>query len=77
MFKKIEDVGAGRLIQQVGLKGYKVGGIQSSEQHANFLVNTGNGTAADVVTLIKLIQEKVQEETGYKLETEISFVGEF
>jgi UDP-N-acetylenolpyruvoylglucosamine reductase len=40
-------------------------------------VNTGNGTATDVVTLIKLIQEKVQEETGYKLETEISFVGEF
>ena len=77
VFKKIEGVGAGRLIQQVGLKGHKIGGIQSSEQHANFLVNTGNGTAADVVALIKLIQGKVKEETGYQLETEISFVGEF
>ena len=77
VFKKIEGVGAGRLIQQVGLKGYKIGGAQSSEQHANFLVNIGNGTAADVVALIKIIQKKVQKETGYELETEISFVGEF
>lgn len=77
VFKKIEGVGAGRLIEKVGLKGYKIGGIQSSEQHANFLVNTGNGTASDVLTLIKLIQEKVKVETGYELETEISLVGEF
>ncbi|MDP2641838.1 MAG: UDP-N-acetylmuramate dehydrogenase [bacterium] len=77
VFKKVEKVGAGRLIQQAGLKGYKIGGIQSSEQHANFLVNTGNGTAADVVALIKFIQKKVKEETGHQLVTEISFVGEF
>ncbi len=77
VFKKIEGVGAGRLIENVGLKGYSVGGIQSSLQHANFLVNTGNGTAADVVELIKLIQDKVRAETGYELETEIGFVGEF
>jgi len=77
VFKKIERVGAGRLIEKVGLKGYKIGGIQSSEQHANFLVNTGNGTATDVLALIKLIQEKVKMEMGYDLEAEISFVGEF
>lgn len=77
VFKKIEGVGAGRLIEKVGLKGYTIGGIQSSEQHANFLVNTGKGTASDVITLINLIQQKVEEETGHKLETEISFVGEF
>ena len=77
VFKKVEGVGAGKLIQQVGLKGYKIGGIQSSEQHANFLVNTGNGTASDVIALIKLIQKNVKEETGYELETEIGLIGEF
>jgi UDP-N-acetylmuramate dehydrogenase len=77
VFKKIEGVGAGRLIEQVGLKGHYVGNIQSSEQHANFLVNTGNGTAAQVRELIELIQNKVKQETGYTLEPEISFVGEF
>jgi UDP-N-acetylmuramate dehydrogenase len=77
VFKKIEGAGAGRLIEQAGLKGYKIGGIQSSEKHANFLVNLGNGTASDVVALIRLIQQTVKEKTGYELETEISFVGEF
>lgn len=77
VFKKIEGVGAGRLIEQVGLKGYTIGGIQSSLQHANFLVNTGNGTAADVMALMRLVQETVKRETGHSLETEISFVGEF
>lgn len=77
VFKKIEDVGAGRLIEQVGLKGYRIGNIQSSEKHANFLVNLGGGTAADVRALIDLIQKEVLERTGHKLETEISFIGEF
>ena len=77
VFKKIEDVGAGRLIEKVGLKGYKSGGARISEKHANFIVNTGSATAKDVLDLIKLIQKKVFEETGYKLETEINFVGEF
>jgi UDP-N-acetylenolpyruvoylglucosamine reductase len=73
----IEGVGAGRLIDKVGLKGHRVGGAQVSEKHANFIVNTGDATARDVRDLIKLIQEKVLNDTGYKLETEISFVGEF
>jgi UDP-N-acetylmuramate dehydrogenase len=77
VFKKIEGVGAGRLIEKSGLKGYRVGGIQVSEKHANYLVNTGNATASDVVKLIKTIQDKVLEETGYKLETEIKMIGEF
>jgi UDP-N-acetylmuramate dehydrogenase len=77
VFKKIEGVGAGRLIEKVGLKGYQVGGAKVSEKHANFIVNTGNATANDVCEIIKLIQDKVLAETGYKLETEISFVGEF
>ncbi len=77
VFKKIEGVGAGRLIEQVGLKGHQIGGIQSSPQHANFLVNLGGGTAADVRSLISLIQETVREKTGYFLETEIRMVGEW
>ncbi|MEX0919330.1 MAG: UDP-N-acetylmuramate dehydrogenase [Parcubacteria group bacterium] len=77
VFKKIEGVGAGRLIDEVGLKGYKIGGAMVSEKHANYLVNTGNATASDVGGLIDLIKKKVERELGYTLETEISFVGEF
>jgi UDP-N-acetylmuramate dehydrogenase len=77
VFKKIDGVGAGRLIEQTGLKGYSIGDIQVSEKHANFLVNNGEGRAADVLLLVKLIQEKVKEKTGYQLETEISLIGEF
>lgn len=77
VFKKIADVGAGRLIDKVGLKGFKIGGAQISEKHANFIVNTGTATAQNVIDLIKLAREKVLKETGYKLETEIGMVGEF
>ena len=77
VFKKIEGVGAGRLIEQVGLKGYQIGGVKVSEKHANYLVNTGNATARDVKNLIKLIQDKVKNELDYTLEPEISFIGEF
>lgn len=77
VFKKIDGVGAGRLIEKTGFKGSRIGGAKVSEKHANFIVNTGGAKAADVLALIKLIQEKVFAETGHKLETEISFVGEF
>ncbi|CAN5138700.1 UDP-N-acetylmuramate dehydrogenase [soil metagenome] len=77
VFKKIEGAGAGRLIEQVGLKGHQIGGIQSSPLHANFLVNVGGGTAADVRSLINLIQETVREKTGYLLETEIRMIGQW
>src|SRR3989344_4129721 len=77
VFKKIEGVGAGRLIEKVGLKGKRIGNAQISEQHANYIVNTGSATAQDVCDLIRLIQEKVFTETGHKLQTEIGFIGEF
>jgi UDP-N-acetylmuramate dehydrogenase len=76
VFKKIEGVGAGRLIDQAGLKGKQLGGIQVSPLHANYLVNTGGGTASDVLELIQLIQREVKAETGYDLETEIGVIGE-
>ncbi len=77
IFKKIEGVGAGRLIDQVGLKGHRLGGAQISHIHANIFVNLGGATAADVLALIRLAQEKVLAETGYRIETEIGLVGDF
>lgn len=77
VFKKIEGVGAGRLIEKSGLKGYQVGGVKVSEKHANYLVNTGNAKANDVISLINIIQEKVFRDSGYKLEAEIRMIGDF
>lgn len=77
VFKKIEGIGAGRLIDKAGLKGYRVGGIHVSEKHANFLVNPNGGTAKDVMDLVRHIQRTVKEDSGYDLEMEIRCVGEF
>lgn len=77
VFKKIDGVGAGRLIEKVGLKGHRIGNAKISEKHANFFVNLGGATAKDVRDLIAVAQEIVLKKTGYRLETEISFIGEF
>ncbi|HEU4631092.1 MAG TPA: UDP-N-acetylmuramate dehydrogenase, partial [Gemmatimonadaceae bacterium] len=77
IFKKIEGVGAGRLIDQCGLKGHRVGDAQISHIHANIMVNLGHATAADVRALIAHAQACVQERFGYALEPEIGFIGEF
>lgn len=77
IFKKIEGVGAGRLIEQCGLKGYRVGGAQVSGLHANIIVNVGGATAADVRGLIRHVQQEVAARFGQELEPEIGFVGEF
>ena len=77
VFKKIEGVGAGRLIDQCGLKGHVHGNAQIFHKHANIIVNIGGATAADVRALIDLAQDTVQRELGYRLETEIGMIGEF
>lgn len=77
IFKKIEGVGAGRLIDQCGLKGYTIGGAQISHVHANIIVNLGGATAADVRALIAFAQSAVFEKFAQKLEPEIGFIGEF
>jgi UDP-N-acetylmuramate dehydrogenase len=77
IFKKIEGVGAGRLVEQVGLKGHRVGDAQISHIHANIMVNLGHATAGDVRELISLAQSKVESQLGYHLEPEIGFIGEF
>ncbi|MFC7372080.1 UDP-N-acetylmuramate dehydrogenase [Fictibacillus iocasae] len=66
---------AGQLIESSGLKGTTLGGAQISEMHANFIVNTGDATADDVLNLIALIQEKVLQEKGIQLETEVEIIG--
>jgi len=77
IFKKIEGVGAGRLIDQCGLKGFRIGDAQISHIHANIMVNLGHATAADVRALIAHAQHCVQERFGQHLEAEIGFIGEF
>ena len=77
IFKKIEGVGAGRLVDQCGLKGFRHGNAQISHMHANIVVNLGGATAADVRELISIAQRTVEEKCGVHLEPEIGFVGEF
>jgi UDP-N-acetylmuramate dehydrogenase len=77
IFKKIEGVGAGRLIDQVGLKGFRLGDAQISHIHANIMVNLGKATAKNVRELIALAQDKVRERFSQNLEVEIGFIGEF
>ena len=77
IFKKIEGVGAGRLIDQVGLKGFRHGDAQISHIHANIMVNLGKATAKNVRELIAIAQEKVEQQFGQHLEPEIGFIGEF
>ncbi len=77
IFKKIQGIGAGRLIDECGLKGASYGGMTISHRHANIIVNHADGTAADLQALVAYIQKKVAQQTGYHLETEIEFVGDF
>jgi UDP-N-acetylmuramate dehydrogenase len=68
---------AGRLIEAVGLKGYKIGGAQISPRHANFIVNTGAANAADVLGLINLARVRVAGQFGVELTLEIELLGEW
>jgi UDP-N-acetylmuramate dehydrogenase len=77
IFKKIEGVGAGRLIDQCGLKGHRVGDAQISHIHANIIVNLGRATARDVRELIGVAQRAVRERFDQNIEPEIGFIGEF
>ncbi|HEY8098666.1 MAG TPA: UDP-N-acetylmuramate dehydrogenase [Methylobacter sp.] len=76
VFKNPEGDYAARLIEQAGLKGYAIGGASVSEKHANFIVNTGNATAADIEELIRYVQDKVKQQHGVVLQTEVCMIGE-
>ena len=77
IFKKIDGVGAGRLVDQLGMKGFRVGDAQISHMHANIMINLGHATAADVRELIATAQRRVKEKFGHDLHSEIGFIGEF
>jgi len=68
---------AARLIEVSGLKGYSIGGAQVSEKHANFIVNTGSATAADIEQLIAHMKAVVKQQHGVDLEQEVRVIGEF
>jgi UDP-N-acetylmuramate dehydrogenase len=75
-FKNPPDQPAWKLLDAVGLRGYRVGGAQFSEKHCNFMVNAGGATAADVVALKREGQLRVRERFGIDLENEVDLVGE-
>lgn len=77
IFKKITDIGAGRLIDQCGLKGLRIGNAMISHIHANIVVNLGGASAADVRAIIAHAQQAVAERFGHHMEPEIGFIGEF
>ena len=73
-FKRPAGYFAGTLIDQCGLKGLTVGGAQVSEKHAGFIINTGTATAADVLALIRQVQDRVFAEKGVRLEPEVRII---
>lgn len=76
VFKRPEGDYAGRLLEEAGAKGLRVGGAKISEKHANFIVNCAGATAAEVLALIDLVRERVHETSGVWLESEVLVVGE-
>ena len=75
VFRNPEPLKAGRLIEQLGLKGTRIGGAEISTMHANFIVNTGNATAHDISRLINLVQSAVRDRHDLSLHTEVKRLG--
>jgi UDP-N-acetylmuramate dehydrogenase len=75
VFKNPPGDFAGRLIDEAGLKGRAVGGAMVSREHANFIVNTGNASAADVAELVRVVQAAIEDGHGIRLEPEIEVLG--
>lgn len=76
IFKNPEGHFAGQLIEEAGLKGYRIGDAMISEVHANFIVNVGKAEAKDILNLMALIQKRIYEEKGIHLEPEVQIIGE-
>ena len=76
IFKNPKGMPAGRIIDEAGLKGARIGGAQVSEMHGNFIVNLGSATAMDIIGLIEHVQQKVLETKGIALEPEVKIIGE-
>jgi UDP-N-acetylenolpyruvoylglucosamine reductase len=75
-FKNPSSIPAGKLIDELGLKGARVGGAVVSQEHGNFIVNDGNATARDVLELIEMLKAKAKAGRGIELQTEVEIIGE-
>lgn len=75
-FKRLPGQFPGKLIEEAGIKGYKIGGAEISTVHANFIVNNGNATSKDILELFEFVQKNIFEKFGVKLETENQILGE-
>ncbi len=75
VFRNPAGASAGKMIEDLGFKGYQVGGAEVSPVHANFIVNNGSATAADVLAIIMEIRRRVKDEYGTELQTEIRLLG--
>jgi UDP-N-acetylenolpyruvoylglucosamine reductase len=76
IFKNPKTIPAGKLIDELGLKGTRVGGAMVSDVHGNFIVNDGSATAEDVLRLIEVIKQRAKSARGIELETEVEILGE-
>jgi UDP-N-acetylenolpyruvoylglucosamine reductase len=76
IFKNPASIPAGKLIEELGLKGRRVGGASISLEHGNFIVTDGKATARDVLDLIGIIRDRARAERGIELETEVQIIGE-
>lgn len=76
VFRNPEGDYSGRLIESIGLKGYCIGDACVSEKHANFIINRGNASAADIEALIQHVQDRVEQECGVHLQHEVRIIGE-
>ncbi len=77
VFKRPPGNYAGKLIQDAGLMGHRIGDAQVSTLHAGFIVNTGEAASDDIYRLIRYVKEEVKKKFGVELETEIKILGEF
>ena len=76
-FKNPPGEHAGYLIEQAGLRGHRIGGVEVSEQHGNFIMNVANGTSSEVLKLICHVQNVVKRKMGISLELEVELIGEW
>jgi UDP-N-acetylenolpyruvoylglucosamine reductase len=76
IFKNPKTIPAGKLIDELGLKGTRVGGAVVSDVHGNFIVNDGHATAQDVLNLIEIVKQRAKTARGIELETEVEILGE-
>ncbi len=73
-FKRYPGYFSGKLIEEAGLKGFTIGGAQVSDKHAGFIINVGNATASDVLSLIKYIQSVIKDNVGIELQPEVKYI---